>query len=185
MGRPSRVTVWVSRTSRPHQEPTPSHTHPLHTWLTSLFWTSISSWHTATQQCELGACYGHDGWKPRCIKRFTTWVVQVFNSCDCNKFKGTCTVASRRSCSAEIMSQTVLFGKYNALFASLGALVTFYATFRLLQSVVHGLKTFLVSNPLGLSTNVKHYGDWAGKLESVWAGHRLNFTSYKRIIIRS
>ena len=62
------------------------------------------------------------------------------------------------------MPETVPFGQYNAIFASVGAIVTFYATFRLLRSVLRGLKTFVLAKPLGLSTNLKRYGDWAGKL---------------------
>ena len=61
------------------------------------------------------------------------------------------------------MPQTVPFGQYNAVFASIGALVTFYATFRLLNSILRGVKTFILAKPLGFSVNVKRYGDWAGK----------------------
>ncbi|XP_072045239.1 very-long-chain 3-oxoacyl-CoA reductase-B-like [Amphiura filiformis] len=59
------------------------------------------------------------------------------------------------------MPQTAPFGQYNAVFASIGALVTFYYTVRLLRSVIRGLKTFVLAKPLGLSTDVKRYGDWA------------------------
>ncbi|XP_033638686.1 very-long-chain 3-oxoacyl-CoA reductase-like [Asterias rubens] len=59
------------------------------------------------------------------------------------------------------MPETVPFGALNPVFASLGAVVAFYATFRLVSSVFRGFKAFFLASPLGLCANVKSYGDWA------------------------
>ncbi|XP_038053154.1 very-long-chain 3-oxoacyl-CoA reductase-B-like isoform X2 [Patiria miniata] len=59
------------------------------------------------------------------------------------------------------MPEFTPFGALNPALATLGAVVAFYAVFRLVTSLLNGLKAFFLAGPLGLSANVKNYGDWA------------------------
>ncbi|XP_022095037.1 very-long-chain 3-oxoacyl-CoA reductase-B-like [Acanthaster planci] len=59
------------------------------------------------------------------------------------------------------MPELTPFGALNPALATLGAVVAFCATFRLVSSLVKALKSFFLAGPLGLSTNVQKYGEWA------------------------
>ncbi|XP_033117960.1 very-long-chain 3-oxoacyl-CoA reductase-like [Anneissia japonica] len=54
-----------------------------------------------------------------------------------------------------------IFGEYNRIFAAVGAATVCYLTFKIVSSVLRGLKAYYVSRTLGLNANLAKLGKWA------------------------
>ncbi|XP_033118372.1 very-long-chain 3-oxoacyl-CoA reductase-like [Anneissia japonica] len=54
-----------------------------------------------------------------------------------------------------------IFGEYNRIFAAVGAATICYLTFKIVSSVLRGLKAYYVSRTLGLNANLAKLGKWA------------------------
>ncbi len=59
-----------------------------------------------------------------------------------------------------------IFGENTDVFALIGALALTYWAWQVSCSFWSGLKAYVLGRALGLSTNLKSLGDWAGELLS-------------------
>ena len=70
------------------------------------------------------------------------------------------------------MSNTAIFGKNNEFFAVVGAITACYVVFSVVWSIWSGLKAFVLGRTLGLNTDLRKTGQWAGEHHSEACGSR-------------